>query len=192
MSYKFIDKVDSHLFDTTAGAWKHQLEANAENVSEAYYAAGLEFCGRIVRGEIDNGAGCVCAVVLEGADYASALVVVNHAKVRNEVRMLELYVQPELNLADTDPDYPALAWIAATAMIGCLELTYDKFPAKQLKLHTAFPLDKPFMSAIGAAIFSYGEHKKHYNVTNQGNWLVVEKLGEAPRLRLAESLPEQD
>lgn len=190
MKYEFVSKVDQHLFDKTVGAWQSQLEANSENVSESHYSAALEFCARIVGGQ-SGGDGRVCAVKTDDVQYASALVVVTHAKNRNEVRMLNLYVQPDLNLADTTPNYAALAWIAASVMVGCLDLTYEALPARQLKLYTAFPLDREFMSALGAAIFINDELKKHYSVDSQGNWLVVAKLGEdTPRVRLAD--PPED
>jgi len=102
--------------------------------------------------------------------------------------MLNLYVQPDLNLADSAPNYAALAWLASTAMVGCLNLTYEALPARQLKLYTAFPLDKEFMSALGTAIFINDELKQHYSVESHGNWLVVVKLGNGGTpLLLAES-----
>jgi len=173
----FIKKVDEGLFGVTKLAWVAQLEANVENVSAPYYHGGLELCGHVVAGHtvMGDGGGCVCAVVESGRDYAAALIIVSHAKAKSEVRMLDIYVQPDLNLADAEPDYPALAWIAAKAIIGCLDLTYATYPAQQMKLHTAFPLDKEFMTAVTTALLGVGEYSKHYEISSQGNWIVVRK-----------------
>lgn len=100
-----------------------------------------------------------------------------------------MYVQPDLNLADSGPNYAALAWIAAESVIGCLDLTYDQYPAEQLKIHTAFPLNNEFMAALAAAIFTTDGVAEHYGVSTQGNFLVVSKKNGAgtAKLRLATS-----
>lgn len=178
MKYQFVEQVEAVLFGATKGAWLSQLDSNAGNVSEPYYAAALEYCGRTVAGTVEaSDPSCLCAIVPEGTEYASALVVVSHARARDEVRMLDLYVQPDLNLADSGPNYAALAWIAATAIVGCLNLTYEKFPATQLKLHAAFPLNKEFLTAIATAVFASPGVAEHYDVSGQGNWLLVVKKG---------------
>lgn len=177
MKYQFVGRVGKSLFEATRGAWVSQIESNSENVSEAYYTAGLDFCQRVLdECDVAPHSGCVSAVQDEGVPYAAALVVVTHAKHKGEVRMLDVYVQPDLNLADSGPDYAALAWIAAIAVVGCLELTYETYPADQLKLHTAFPLDKEFMASLTTAIFGVEELRGHYEVSSQGNWLVVRKI----------------
>ncbi|WP_312237043.1 hypothetical protein [Stenotrophomonas sp.] len=177
MKYKFVDHVQPALFDVTKGAWLSQINSNQENVSATYYTAGLEYTERTVHGDVNmgDGGGCLCAVVEEGVEYASALLVVSHAKAKSEIRMLDVYVQPDLNLADSEPNYAALAWIAATAIVGCLGLTYGVFPSRQLKIHTAFPLDAQFMTAVATAIFSVDKYSEHYDVKSHGNWLMVSK-----------------
>lgn len=180
MKFTFVPHVDRDLLERTKGAWSQQLSENPENASATYYDAALDYCGRTVDGKTltADGGGCLCAVVENGRDSAAALLVVSHAKARSDkafLKMLDVYVQPNLNLADSEPNYSELAWIAATAIIGCLGLTYDDFPSHQLKLHTAFPLDTAFMSAITAVIFGQGELAEHYEVSHQSNWLVVTK-----------------
>jgi len=188
MKFSFVERVDTPLFEATRGAWAHQIESNSDNVSESYYAAALDFCGRVIADcDKDPRSGCVSAVQEDGCPYAAALIIVTHAKHKSEVRMLDVYVQPDLNLADSGPNYAALAWIAATAVVGCLELTYETYPADQLKLHTAFPLDREFMASLTTAIFGVEELQDHYQVSNAGNWLVVAKTQrDPPRLRLAD------
>lgn len=181
MKYNFVPNVSTELFDVTKGAWLAQIDCNSENVSATSYNAALEYTERTAHGQVNmgDGGGCLCAVVEEGAEYASALLVVSHAKARSETRMLDVYVQPNLNLADSEPNYAALAWIAACAIVGCLGLTYDVFPSKQLKIHTAFPLDAQFMIAITTAIFSVDKYSSHYDVKSHGNWLMVTKKTDA-------------
>ena len=180
MKFAFVSPVDQGLLDRTKAAWSQQLTENSENTSATYYAAGLDYCERTLDGKTlaSDGGGCLCAVVEKGKDTAAALLVVSHAKAMGDkafLKMLDVYVQPNLNLADTEPNYSELAWIAAMAIVGCLGLTYDEYPSQQLKLHTAFPLDKAFMSAVTAVIFGQGELAEHYEVTHHGNWLVLTK-----------------
>lgn len=177
MPFTFVEKVDLELLQRTRGAWMAQLDSNPENTSATYYEAGLEFCERTVKEETAKqfGGGCVCAVVEDGSEYASGLFQVSHAKAKSEVRMLEVYVQPDLNLADAEPSYERLGWIAATAIVGLMDLTYGTYPAQQIKLHTAFPLDKPFMIAVTTAIFGKGDLGQDFEVKSQGNWIVVSK-----------------
>jgi len=178
MKYQFVDHVKAELFDVTKGAWLAQIDAHSENVSATYYNAALEYTERTVHGDLKtaDAGGCVCAVVEEGSEYAAALLVVTHAKAKSEVRMLDVYVQPSLNLADApQPSYAALAWIAATAIVGCLHLTYERFPSRQLKIHTAIPLDAQFMSGVATAILGVDSLSHLYDVTSHGNWLMVTK-----------------
>ena len=192
MTFKFVSDVDKSLFDLTRGAWLAQLEANPENTSATYYGAGLDFCERTIGGLTltGDGGGCVCAVIEGEAEYAAALVIVSHAKAKRDLRMLDIYIQPVLNLADQEPKYAELAWIAATAIVGCLELTYEEYPSRQLKLHTAVPLDATFMSAVTTAVF--GHLAEHYEVSSAGTWIVVTKRGndDAPRLSLVRTASE--
>ena len=191
MNFTFVKEVDQHLFDLTRGAWLAQLEANAENASATYYGAGLDFCERTIAGETltGDGGGCVCGVMEGGSDYAAALVIVSHAKAKSDLRMLDVYVQPTLNLADQEPKYAELAWIAATAIVGCLDLTFDAYPSRQLKLHTAVPLDKAFMSAVTTAVFGSHLFSEHYEVSSAGTWIVVTKRGQEPPCPVLRAVP---
>lgn len=180
MRFNFVSRVDRELFDRTKVAWLAQLEENPENTSTTYYGAGLDYCQRTVNNEVETGdsPGCLCAVVEDGRESAVALLVISHARARSEsayLKMLDIYVQPTLNLADTEPNYSELAWVAATAIVGCLELTYEDFPSQQLKVYTTLPLDKEFMSAIATAVFGQGEMADHYDLKSHGNWLVLTK-----------------
>lgn len=182
MNFQFVPDIDQQLFDVTRGAWQSQLSENPENTSEAYYTAGLTFLQTVIGGGAfgaDN-KGCVCAVVEDGNSFAAALIVVSHAKAKTTdayLKMLDVYVQPTLNLADAGPNYAELAWIASTAIIGGLGLTYETFPSKQLKIHTVFPLDKGFFIAITTAMMQQREFAANYDVSYHANWLVVNKKG---------------
>jgi len=190
MKYQFVDHVTAELFDVTKGAWLAQIEANSENVSSTYYNAALEYTERTAHGKLKmtDAGGCLCAVVEEGSEFAAALLVVGHAKAKSEVRMLDVYVQPSLNLADApQPDYASLAWIAATAIVGCLQLTYDRFPSRQLKIHTAIPLDAQFMSGVATAILGVDSLSGLYDVSSHGTWLMVVKKDQQPGLKAVAS-----
>ena len=178
MKFKFINNVDAELFNSTQGAWTSQVAEHSAETSATFYTAALEYCGRIVNGGVTtDGGGCVCAVVDAGDVFASALLVVSHAKGQGNLKMLNVYVQPSLNLADSTPDRVQLAWIAATAIVGCLDLTYGKYPSEQLKMHTTFPLDKSFMTAVATAVFADDRFSSMFDVESHGNWLVVTKKG---------------
>jgi len=180
MKFGFVSPVDKALFDRTHGAWSQQLAENPANTSSTYYGAGLDYCRRVVSGEkvFADGGGCLCAVVEEGRDTATALLIVSHAKAQSDepfLKMLDVYVQPNLNLANAEPNYPELAWIAATAIVGCLGLTYKDFPSRQLKVHTAFPLDRDFMVSLMAVFFTQKDWAENYEVNMHGSWLVLDK-----------------
>lgn len=180
MNFEFVPTVTQQLFDVTRGAWESQLAENPENTSETYYAAGLAYLQRAVSGEVfgADGGGCVCAVRENGNAYASGLIVVSHAKARTNdayLKMLDVYVQPTLNLADAEPNYAELAWIAATAIVGGLGLTNERYPSKQLKIHSVFPLDKEFLTAVTTAMMREREFSANYEVSFHANWLVVTK-----------------
>lgn len=177
---EFVEKVDLELFNKTKARWEAQLKANPTNVSETFYSAAIENCERHVREEVElgDGDGCVAGVVGDDG-YAKALFIISHARGRStapDLKLLTLYVEPDLNAADRDPDIPQLATIAAIAIVGCLEMTYTTFPAKQLKIFTAIPLDKDFLQSIMTASFSRGQLKGKFRVSSHGNWLVAEKV----------------
>ena len=90
--------------------------------------------------------------------------------------MLDVTVQPRLNLADTEPNIGELAWIAAELITGCLGLTYKEFPSKELRIYTSFPLDSGFLTAVTTAMMRDKEFSNLFTVsTHGGSWLVVSK-----------------
>jgi hypothetical protein len=181
MKFKFVSPVDTALFEATKIAWQKQLEDNLGNISAPYYEAGLAYCELVAAGKsaFADGSGCLCAVVEDDNQSASALLVVSHAKPKSDnafLKMLDVFVQPNLNLADTEPKYPELAWIAAVAIIGCLGLTYADYPSRQLKMHTAFPLDNAFMIGLTTAIFRDDSNwAENYELSAHGSWVVLTK-----------------
>lgn len=180
MSFKFIAGVDAGLFGSTRGEWESQLAANPGNVSKPYYDASLDFLSRFMSGLVasaDGGMG-VCGVVEDGNPHASALIVVSHARPNSNksfLKMLDMYVQPNLNLANAGPNYAQLAWISATAILGCLRMTDHEYPSKQLKIHAQFPLDKEFLTAVQTAMLSDPELSELFDVEMHPNWLVITK-----------------
>lgn len=183
MKFSFVANVDDALFNTTKGAWTQQVKDNPESVSESYYDSRLAYLERCVAGDTmtADGGGCVCAVVEDGQDAAAALITVTHARNKSFLKMLDVTVQPRLNLADAEPNVAELAWIAAELITGCLSLTYREFPSKELKIHTSIPLDKEFLTAVTTAMLRDQEFSKLFTVsTHGGGWLVVSKKANSP------------
>lgn len=183
MDFNFESEVDQELFDKTKSAWNQQVEADPENISSTYYEAGLDYLQKILSqdggtAELPNR---ICAVIEDGEETASALIVVTHAGNHTDrpyLKMLNVYVQPKLNVADKTPNIPELAWIAATAIIGCLGLTYSDYPSQELKIHTGVPLDKEFLSAVTTAMLGNRMFDANYSVNGHGPWIVVAKKHE--------------
>lgn len=189
MNFNFESPVGSELFERTRTEWNAQLLANSGNTSDTYYNAGLEFLARTVDGKTltADGGGCVCAIIENGNDYASALIIVSHARSKTPgafLKMLHVYVQPNLNLADTDPSTAELAWITATAITGCLDLTYTDFPSKELKIHAAFPLNKEFLASVTTLMLGQKDFSNNFEVNIHGAWLVVTKRALTEPLRV--------
>ena len=182
LNFSFESHVGSELFARTKAEWQGQLDANPENTSATYYEAGLDFLERTVDGKTmtGDGGGCVCAISENGNSYASALIVVSHARAKTPaafLKMLNVYVQPNLNLADSNPNMAELAWITATAITGCLGLTYEAFPSEQLKIHAAFPLDQQFLASVTTLMLREKDFSANFIVSINGTWLVVTKKG---------------
>src|SRR5687767_5014202 len=140
MKFKFVSEMGMDLFDATNAAWRAEVAGDPDNTTESYYDAALSYCQGVVQKKIPIGDGAVCVGAVCPSDglSASALLVMSHVPQRGHLKGLNLYVKPSLNLANREPCAAELAWIAATAIAGALELTYDKFPASALKIFTAF------------------------------------------------------
>ena len=174
MNFEFIKAVDAEFFQRTKAAWLEQILANQDSANATHYDARLAHLEKTVTGDMltSDGGGCVCAVVENGNDYASALVVISHAK-DHFLKMMDITVQPTLDLAETEPNIHELAWIAATAITGSLTLTYTEYPSRELRIYTTFPLDSDFLASVATALFR--NEIPHFGVTKRGNWLVVSK-----------------
>lgn len=180
VKFSFVPKVDAALLNVTKGAWTQQVKDHPESASESYYEARLDHLERSVDGKTltADGGGCVCAVVEDGNEHASALITVSHAPGKSFLKMLEVTVEPKLNLADREPNVSELAWIAAELIVGCLGLTYEDFPSRELRIYTTFPLDHDFLTAVMTAMFKDSELASAFEVRAQGRWLVVSKKAE--------------
>lgn len=177
MNFSFEAQVGIDRFNKTKAVWTEQIRENPESTSESYYMAHLEHLEKIIDGTtvMADGNGCVCAVVQEGHEHAAALITVSHAQGRDSLKMLDVSVQPKLNLADSEPNVFELAWIAAELIVGCLNLTYRDFPSSELRIYTTFPLDHEFLTAVTTVMFKDPELGASFEVQGQGRWLVVRK-----------------
>lgn len=174
--YRFVEQVDDKLFEATSAVWRDQITRDPENTSASFYEGCLDHCEGAVSGKIfADGRGCLSAVEIGDDGFASALIVMSYAKHRDSLRMLNVYVRPDLNAADRKPNIPALAWIAATAIVGCLQLTYKTYPCSELKLLAHWPLDSEFLTAVTTALMGDPEFEDQFTVEFHGNWIVLTK-----------------
>ena len=170
MDYHFVDNVSEQLLSATADAWRAQIDANPENTNRAYYEARL---AHFVKGR-ESGVSALAGVVYDDEGFASALINVTYAK-NSHLKMLDVTVRPDLNVADQEPNIPALAWIAATAITGCLNMTYRQFPCNELKVYASWPLDKEFLTAVTTAMAGDENFGSLFAVSSHGNWIVLTK-----------------
>lgn len=182
MKFQFVKGVDTQLMTASADVWRAQIAANPASTSEAYYESNLAFFANTAQGQVltADAGGCLCGVIEEGNEHCSAFIVVSHAKVKKDLRIINMVVEPSLNLADEKPDYRKLALIAATAIVECLNLTFFDYPSDSLKLFATFPLDKSFMEGVATLALS-----ADFTVTSQGNWLSVSKVDPTNKRRLS-------
>jgi hypothetical protein len=175
MTYSFNSKVDEDLFQRTSEQWRALIDADPENMSSTYYDAILQHCRSAISGKtFGNGKGALCAVVAKGSTIASAFVIVTSIP-NKQLRMLDVTVAPDLNAANREPERSELAWIAATAIVGCLEMTYAEFPCRELKLHAGWPLDRDFLTAITTAMKGNSNFGSLFEVSSHGNWILLTK-----------------
>lgn len=176
MKYEFNEAVDQPLLDATDAEWRAQVSADPGNNSAPFYDARLAHFQATANGTNfgTDGKGRLCAVREEGQAAAVALIVVSYVQARH-LKMLDVTVCPNLNAANRDPDLPALAWISATAIIGCLRLTYATYPCDELKVYANWPLDKEFLSAITTAMVRDPQFGSMFAVSSHGNWVVLTK-----------------
>lgn len=183
MRFKFVKGVDLDLFNATQAVWQEQLSTRAADTSASFYEAHLGYFERIVRGEVEmgDGDGCVAAVVEDGKEHATALVDVAHARSRTpnpSLKLLNVVVQPSLNTADEEPSIADLSVIAATVILGCLEMTLNQYPSRELKIRSTFPLDKEFLGGIMASFAERSpEFVTFFEVSFHGSWLIVRRRG---------------
>lgn len=175
LPYRFEGTAKKDLFDATAQAWRGEIALNATNLSSSYYEGRLKQCEQALNGEgFADGGGKLCAVIKDGSDHADAFIVVTYANGQH-LKMLDVTVRPSLDAADQEPNVFELAWIAATAIIGCLGMTYREFPCPELKVRASWPLDKEFLTAVTAALVADEQFAAIYDVNTHGNWIVVKK-----------------
>lgn len=190
MKYKFVEVVDQALLSATDAAWRAQIAANPTNNNAPFYDARLAHFQATATGNNfgADGKGRLCAVRevadpqverAPGVSPADALIVVSYVPAQH-LKMLDVTVCPNLNAANSEPDFAALAWISATAIMGCLRLTYQAYPCDELKVYANWPLDKQFLSAITTVMVGDPVFGAMFTVSSHGNWVVLTKKAPAP------------
>lgn len=180
--YRF-DKVEAAQLTQIQSAWMAYATDNPSNVSLSFYEGCFATCMKHADGsmEVGDGASAIYGVFpIEAADADSsecaALVAMTHAGKNSDqpwLKVQTMYVEPALNVADQEPDFGKLAWIAATAVIGSLALTYEDMPANELKIWATVPMTKEFLTSVSTALLK--DHADKFDVSGHGNWLIVRK-----------------
>jgi len=171
-------EVDNACLDLTHEAWMSFIQSNEENVSSRTYEAFLASSRKSIPGNAPQGDSptALYGVFSDGAAVASALVTLVHARPKSQnpwLKLMDVYVEPSLDVAQAEPNVGQLAWIAATAVTGALALTYDVMGAKELKIWANVPMTKEFVTAVSTALFDGA-----FVVGSHGNWLIVTRNGE--------------
>jgi hypothetical protein len=177
--YEF-EKVDVTRLNATKTAWMKFAADHSSVVSVSFYEGCFATChGHIeVTISIGENASAIYGVFVRDGDktIAAALVSVMHARPKGPdawLKVLSVYVEPSLNVADQEPDLNKLAWIAATAILGALDLTYEAMPSNELKVWANVPMTKTFLTSVSTVLFKDAHDK--FDVSSHGNWLVVKK-----------------
>lgn len=181
MDFNFTSQITQAQYTDIKRDWLAKLEANQGNVSTSFYLARLEYCEHIVNGVGHQGNSRLCAVIDENGQ-AAAMLVATHGKAGTKdamLKMMELSVQPELNLESSTMQEKELneilATISAEAIIGCLGMTYDEFPANELKIYTDLPLSVEFLSKVLSILAEEPVFAQSFTLYGHGKWLVVKK-----------------
>lgn len=165
--------VSDECFAQTRTVWMEYAEANADKVSALTYEGFLHSCQAHRSSQEGDGKNALYGVFEQGNDAAAALVNVTHARPKSNspwLKVLAIYVEPHLDVANAEPNIEKLAWIAATAVTGAIGLTYDEMPADEVKIWANVPMTKEFLGAVSTALFG-----TKFGVSSHGNWLVVTK-----------------
>lgn len=170
-------KLDAAMLGATADAWLRQASLHPGGVALNAYAAQLEYAKKIIAGDVVATAGTSLYGVFRDQErnVACALATMvpkGSGKQTHQLKMVEFTVEPALNVAETEIKFEELAWVAATGVVGAMELTYDQFKCNELKILANFPMTHEFLVAISAALFS----KDGFKVESHGvSWIVIKK-----------------
>jgi len=190
MSYEFR-LLNAEMLATTKTAWQKQLAAAPELGSWTAYEVWFDFFerdivgtdghmngGPIARGDFKGG--------IYGVFQGDSLVALALANVsRNSggeraLKVMDLQICPELDFgsvsaADENDDVEdiivKLSWVAATAITGALELSYEPPHCRKIKIYGDVPLTREFLTAIATALSTDAK----FHVKSEGRWMVVEK-----------------
>jgi hypothetical protein len=174
LPYEF-KQISADELEVAKTEWMHYVEEHIEDVSLSFYEGCFASCGLHVDG---NGAGdgrtAIYGVVPHDGGTPYALVSLAYARPQSPdawLKVLSIYVEPSLNVAVEEPDISKLAWIAATAIVGSIGLTYNEMPAKELKVWANVPMTKEFLTAVSTAT----RLTDNFDISSHGNWLVIRK-----------------
>lgn len=176
--YQFREVTQGCLDKTKAG-WMAFAQANPASVSHSYYASRLDYLAGVFGGGVtsgDNKPKVYGVFDSSGSapQVASALatvVYVNKGVDSPRIKMMDLSVEPGLNLADgKEPDVKRLSWISAVAIMGVLTMSYGTHPASEIRVLGNMPLTRAFLAGVSVALMD-----DNFEVGSHGSWIVVSK-----------------
>jgi hypothetical protein len=165
--------VTTELLEATSAEWLTKWAEQDDR--PPVYTEPLDACRRTLAGETMTSSLSTAvwyAVVADGEEAALALVDLVHTHKGGQLRAHRVIVEPSLEQSSgLDPerrDYVSL--VAATALIGMLDLTLDAHPSSSLKIWCSYPMTKHFLDA------SLERFRERLSVQVAGNWLTINFL----------------
>ncbi|MET3652461.1 hypothetical protein [Dyella japonica] len=169
-------QVDANCLNATEAHWLQYADNNPENVNRPFYDGCFSACKAHLAGNQAGDSKTALYGVFDdinGVKTAVALVNLVHARPQSAspwLKMVSVYVEPMLDVANNEPDIKRLAWIAAVTIVGAFELTFRVMPARELKIWANVPMTKEFLTAVSTALFDDA-----FELSTHGNWIVVRK-----------------
>lgn len=172
-----FQEVDTDCLAKTKLEWDGQVASNPSSASGGTYSAQFAYWTRLIDGSAPRGdsPGAIYGVFRDGAHpKACALMNLIYAQAKSpkaRLKLLELFVEPNLNLSDAEPEWQELAWIAATVVVGAIDLTFNTYKCKQLKIWANIPMTQNFLAGVTTLLLP----SEHFKVSVHGNWMVVNR-----------------
>ncbi|MGY6517389.1 MAG: hypothetical protein ACXIUZ_01615 [Lysobacteraceae bacterium] len=184
--------VTQQAFEQTCTEWLRQWEGGENLGSWESWQVWLDFFARDIQGteqasksgsivRADGGGGIYGVFSKTDGDVAHALLSLGRTNGRTRaLKMMDITVAPRHDLAcvpedrPTSPTLVALGWIAATAIVGALELSYGELPAEKIKIGHGVPLTNAFLTSIATAL--EGASEGRLQVAQEGHYVAVTKV----------------